>query len=76
MNVVRWKPWRERSALDNAFNRFFGDTFLPTNWLDDDLGLGSWKPVVDIYDNDENIVIKAELPGVDKKDIEVDLNIY
>jgi HSP20 family protein len=73
MNLIRWNPWRERSALDNTFNRFFGDTFFPTHWLDDESGIASWKPVVDIYDNDKNIVIKAELPGVDKKDIEVDL---
>ena len=33
-----------------------------------------WLPVVDIYDNDDTIVIKAELPGVDKKDVEVDVN--
>ena len=32
-----------------------------------------WNPVVDIYDNDDAIVIKAELPGIDKKDISIDL---
>jgi HSP20 family protein len=35
--------------------------------------MGNWSPVVDVYDNGDNIVIKAELPGVDKKNIEIDL---
>jgi len=62
MNLVKWNP-----------ARFFDDRFFQTNLLDDEFGLGNWKPVVDIYDNDEDITIKAELPGVEKKDIEVDL---
>ena len=73
MNIVRWNPWRERSSLENRISRFFDDAFRPTSWLNEDFGLGNWKPVVDIYDHDDKIVIKAELPGVDKKDIEVDL---
>jgi HSP20 family protein len=73
MNIVRWNPWRERSSLENRIHRFFDDSFLPTSWRNEDFGLRNWKPVVDIYDNDDKIVIKAELPGVDKKDIEVDL---
>jgi HSP20 family protein len=49
----------------------FDNAFTPT--LNEDEVLSTWhcKPVVDIYDNDHNIVIKAELPGVDKKDIVV-----
>jgi HSP20 family protein len=37
------------------------------------MSLGSWRPVVDIYENEDTVVVKAELPGVDKKDIKVDL---
>jgi HSP20 family protein len=33
----------------------------------------NWNPVVDIYDNEDNIVIKAELPGIDKENINVDV---
>ena len=32
-----------------------------------------WNPVVDIYDHDDKIIIKAELPGIEKEDIHVDL---
>ncbi len=73
MNLVRWSPWREMTTFQNRINRFFDDDFFPALRFDNELGMGSWRPVVDIYDEGETIVIKAELPGVDKKDIEVDL---
>src|SRR5262249_29959154 len=41
---------------------------------EDDWALGgSWAPVVDIYEKDGNIVLKAELPGVDPKDVDIRL---
>lgn len=73
MHLVKWNPMREMSVLHDRLNRFFDDTLFPTAWMDDDLGLGNWKPAVDIYEEEDKIVIKAELPGVDKKDIRVDL---
>ena len=73
MNLVRWNPWREMEIFSDRFNRFFGDTLLPAAWFGEESGFHNWKPVVDIYDHGEKIVIKAELPGVDKKDIHVDV---
>lgn len=73
MNLVRWNPMREMDTLHNRINRLFDGNFFPTLSLDDDMGLGSWRPVVDIYENEDTVVVKAELPGVDKKDIKVDL---
>ena len=72
MNLVRLNPLREMDAFSNRFNRFFEGGYFPTAWFGDE-GLRNWKPAVDIYDNDEKITIKAELPGVDKKDIQVDV---
>lgn len=73
MNLVRWNPMREMETLHNRINRLFDGSFSPTFSLDDNMGLGIWKPVVDIYENEDTVVVKAELPGVDKKDIKVDL---
>ena len=69
MNLVRWNPWREMNTLQNRFNHLFDDSFFRPGRSDDDLSLGTWHPVVDMYDEDDRVVIKAELPGVDKKDI-------
>jgi HSP20 family protein len=73
MNLVKWNPMREMETFQNRINGLFGHSFFPSFSLDDDMSLGNWRPVVDIYENDDTLVVKAELPGVDKKDISVDL---
>ena len=73
MNLVRWNPWREMSTLQNRINGLFDEPFFRSGHDDDGLSLGSWYPAVDMFENDDKIVIKAELPGMDKKDISVDL---
>ncbi len=73
MNLVKWSPWREMPALHNRFNRLFDDPFFRVGQMDDDAGLGLWNPVVDLYEKDDHFMIKAELPGVDKKNIKIDL---
>jgi HSP20 family protein len=73
MNLVKWNPGREMATLNNQISRFFDESFFPTRWLDDDSGVGSWNPKVDIYENDNNFVIKAELPGLEKKDVSIDV---
>jgi HSP20 family protein len=60
-------------SLHRPFSRLFDDFFLPRTTTEDGSLTWGWNPVVDIYDNEDNIVIKAELPGVSKKDIEIDI---
>jgi HSP20 family protein len=73
MNIVKWYPWREMETLQDRINRLFDDSFLPRLSLHDDMGLKDWTPAVDIYEEDGKIVVKAELPGMEKKDIKVNL---
>lgn len=73
MNLVRWNPWREMSTLQHRINNLFNEPFLRSAGEEDDLRLGTWYPAVDMFDDDHKIVIKAELPGMDKKDIAVDI---
>lgn len=73
MNLVRWNPLREMETFSDRINRLFGESLLPASSLIDESHVSNWKPAADIYDQDDKIVIKAELPGVDKKDIRVDL---
>lgn len=73
MELVRWNPIRDIFSLRNHTNRVFGDFYFPTNREEGDLSMWNWNPVVDVYDNDDNIVLKAEIPGIDKKDIEIDV---
>ena len=74
MELVRFNPTRElthfRKRMDNVFDDFFGDFFKGTRT---DLARG-WNPKVDIFEADDKIVMKAELPGVDKDRITIDVN--
>ena len=68
MAIVRWDPFRD---LQERMNRMFDDSYRGTG-RGEDWGLGgAWAPPVDIYEKDGNIVVKAELPGVDPKDVDV-----
>jgi len=73
MQLVTWTPWREMASLRNRMNRIFNDSFFRDESTDDELSLRHWNPVVDIYDNEDAIVIKADLPGLSKDDITIDL---
>jgi len=73
MNLVRWKPEREMFGLRYPMRRLFDDFFGPAKWEEDGDSLWNWNPAVDIVENDENLVLKAEIPGVNKEDISVDL---
>ena len=73
MNLVRWNPGREMPTLHNRFTRFFDDPFLRIGGMDENPNLDLWNPAVDLYEKDDHFVIKAELPGIGKDDIKVDL---
>ena len=66
MSLIRWDPFREFNT-PARFGNFFGK-----NW-DLPLSTTAWNPSVDIFENDNDVVIKAELPGMNAKDIEVRL---
>ena len=71
MTLVRFDPFRELSTMQDRINRVFGDAY--TRRYDDDLTQrGEWFPPVDIYENgNDEIVLKAELPGLQREDIEL-----
>ena len=73
MNLVRWSPWRDVATLQNRVNRLFDDSFFRNFDGDDDVQMGTWHPVVDLFEKDENYVVKAELPGLKKEDISIDI---
>ena len=73
MNLIKWNPWREMSALQNRMNHLFNEPFFRSDREDDELSMGAWYPAVDMFENEDKLVIKAELPGMDKKDFSVDV---
>src|SRR5919108_5121154 len=76
MAIVKWEPFRDLLSLQERMNRLFDESFrgaTRSGGADDWALGGSWAPAVDIYEHDGNIVMKAELPGVDPKDVDVRL---
>lgn len=72
MAIVRWEPFRELLSTQDRFNQLFNQTFSQVFGREgQELGTRTWAPAVDVYEDDQNLVIKAELPGVDPKDVEV-----
>ena len=69
MRLVRWQPFnRDFGVLARKFNRM-SDLRL---WDEEDRdSSGQWHPVLDIYDDGNDLVLKAELPGLKKDDIDV-----
>ena len=69
MAIVKVDPFRELAAMQNRMARLFGDVYL----RDEDTAFrGSWTPAVDIFETEHHdLVLKAELPGMTREDIEV-----
>ena len=73
MTLVRWDPFRDVSSLQERINRMFEDFFPRSRELDEENGACDWQPAVDIYETDTSLIIQAELPGVNKEDVSVEL---
>ncbi len=75
MYILQKKPerfaLRARRAGDpfsDLFRHFFDNEFMPGNLMEND-----WNPRVDIFEKDNNIIVKADLPGVDEKNLDIEL---
>ena len=72
MELVPWKPFGEltslRREMEDLWRRFFGETSLLRPFGDE------WLPAVDISETKDKILIKAEMPGMDTKDINVSIS--
>lgn len=73
MDLIRWNPWNELVSLRERMNRVFDDSLFRSDRREDPLAMGTWSPAVDMFEKDDQVVIKAELPGLEKKDISLDL---
>ena len=69
----RWEPLREFSAMQDRINRMsrlFRESYSPEA-PEEALTTTSFAPPVDIYEDEHNITLKLEAPGIDEKDIDV-----
>ena len=70
MALVKYNPLRELRSMQEQMNRLMNASW-DQQLAGEDLKEGIWQPDVDIYETEDSVVIKAEVPDVDQKDIEV-----
>ena len=66
--VTRWDPQHGLSGLQEQVNRLFESSFPGRS---DNSALTTWAPAVDIYETENELVVKADLPDVSEKDLDV-----
>ena len=71
MALIPWRPWREveilRREMDRLWDRFSGEK--PLEWSG-----GEWTPSLDVSETQDKVVVKAEAPGIDPKEMEISLS--
>jgi len=66
--LTRWDPFREFSTLQDRMNRMFRDSY---GERDEALTTSTFAPPVDVYEDEHNVTLKIEVPGIDEKDLDV-----
>ncbi len=66
-NLIHWEPMREMVTLREAMDRLFDDSFTRPFGLAD----GWHSPAIDLYQTDEEVVVKAALPGVKADEVQI-----
>jgi HSP20 family protein len=72
MAIVRWRPFRDLVSIQDEMNRLFDDFFgrplARTEWTE-----GVWSPTVDVSEDKDNVIIRAEMPGTKKEDVDISI---
>ncbi len=73
MKMLRWEPFMDLVSLQEKMNKLFEDTVSPYAGKGAEIPTGTWYPAVDILETDKDIVIKAELPGINLSDVNLEI---
>ena len=66
--ITRWDPFRNFTTFQDQFNRAFEEAFRGRS---DESALTTWSPAVDIFEDGNELVLKADLPDMDEKDLDI-----
>jgi len=68
MTLVKWTPWQELENMNRQLSHLLDDSQFGTT-----SEAGQWAPRVDIRETDDALLVQAELPGIDKKDVHLEV---
>jgi HSP20 family protein len=73
MAIVRYNPWQEINSLQHQLSRLFDDALTPNHWEN----IGNWSnfPAVEITDKGDVLHLKLEVPGMEAKDLDVQVMV-
>ena len=72
MAVVKWDPLRDLLSIQDRMNKLFEQT-LSRSRAEEGIAPSTWTPAVDIYETPEAIVLQADLPGLRREDIDIQI---
>jgi HSP20 family protein len=73
MALIRWEPVRELGTIQNEMNRLF-NTFFETPSNGHSSAMRRWVPAMDLAETDGEYVLRADLPGLTEKDVNIELD--
>jgi HSP20 family protein len=71
-DITEWRPFREVSRLRREMDRFWEDFFGPGRRALQPM-TETWLPAIDVSESGDQVIIKAEVPGMDAKEIEISM---
>ncbi len=75
MTLQRFDPFRELFSLQHRMGRLFDEAGINPRFVEkEEAATATWSPAVDIYETQQEIVVKAELPDLKQEDIEVSVD--
>jgi HSP20 family protein len=74
MALVPWMPAHNFTALQEQMNHFFNQVFRGGNGEETSWGMSTWMPPVDLYETPEEFVLSADLPGLTKDEIHLEVH--
>ena len=70
MAIVRWEPFRELSRIQRELDRLFPRRFFGEA-KDEFFAEGAWAPNIDVYETANEVIVNADVPGLDQKEIKI-----
>jgi HSP20 family protein len=71
MKLVRWDPFQQLVAMRNRLNPTLNDPYTDPYTPRTEDSFGAWAPPVDIFERQDHLVIRAEIPGVEMEDMDI-----
>ncbi|XQQ07622.1 MAG: Hsp20/alpha crystallin family protein [Leptolyngbya sp. IPPAS B-1204] len=73
MLVRYWQPWREMDLMRRQFDQLFNELTQPVDSQSQQSHPITWNPAIELMDAGDNIVVRAQLPGMEAKDLNVEV---